>query len=495
MKLRSGCIPNRMLDQEASSRIWPLDTPPKRKNCISKRCVFIDDEAQVDEDSNNIEDDTNFTETNVHVEDLHYNNEDDSDDSGQEEGDGGEEKKHSRHLGKQVSLSLMKDVLNQFYVKKQTPPPQVPLCRLVVHEAVRSARDDNEWLISSFDSSANLETMGHFLMYIGDSRGDVMHVTTTDLENWGPLWRQRNDEFECKLGKEWQELKNKKFLVWDGNHRLKTWWKRIRDKYVNNIKYHVSVHCQFLEVTKAKEAELLLALDTSNAREWAKVEMTVETRYYHGASPWYNTPCRFISQLVWKNEFNAFMSKEIAKVDALGLNDLERRKWLDKATKVEEDWLKDRGYKYLSIANPLNGSKKESNEYVEGVLEESVPQVSHEDTLVTIESGSQATPLANNALNKGKVPTKPPGTSTIPNTSSMPATTPSRAPSTSSLPAASPSMTPSSMAFPTLSLMHTTSFVAESSLGHEVWERRHVTQSVGLQYQTVIDVLLVDVIK
>ncbi|MCO5609523.1 hypothetical protein L7F22_063751 [Adiantum nelumboides] len=421
MKLRSGCIPNRMLDQEASSRIRPLDTPPKRKNRISKRCVFIDDEAQVDEDSNNIEDDTNFTETNVHVEDLHYNNEYDSDDSGQEEGDGGEKKKHSRHLGKQVSLGLMKDVLSQFYVKKQTLPFPIPLCRLVVHEAVRFARDDNEWLISSFDSSAYLETMGHFLVSVGDSREDVMHVTTTDLENWGPLWRQRNDEFERKLEKEWQELKIKKFL----------------------------------------------------------------------------------------NEFNAFMSKEIAKVDAVGLNDLEKKKRLDKATKVEEERLKDRGYKYLSIANPLNGDeffkllfgikwddpgfKKESNEYVEGVLEESVPQVSHEGTLVTIESDSQATPLANNALDRGKGPTQPPGTTTVPNASSMIATTPSRAPSTSSLPAASPFTTPSSMAVPTSSLMHTTSFVAESSLGREVWERKHVTRSVGLQYQTVIDVLLVDI--
>ncbi|MCO5582542.1 hypothetical protein L7F22_036439 [Adiantum nelumboides] len=720
MKLRSGCIPYKMLDQEASSRIRPLDTPLKRKNCISKRCVFIDDKAQVDENSNNIEDDTNFIETNVHVEDLHYNNEDDSDDSGQEEGDGGEEKKHSRHLGKQVSLGLMKDVQSQFYVKKQTLPPLVPLCRLVVHEAVRFARDGNEWLISSFDSFAYLETMGHFLVSVEDSRGDVMHVTATDLENWGPLWRQRNDEFERKLGKEWQELKNKKFLVWDGNQRLKTWWKRIKDKYVDNIEYHVSVRCQFLEVTKAKEAKLLLALDTSNAisrthvtpniahevyvfqkfgltnkesildqltpdmREWAKVEMTVETRYYHGASPRYNTPCGLISQLVWKDEFNAFMSKEIAKVDALGLNDLERKKRLDKATKVEEQRLKDRGYKYLSIANPLNGDefckllfgikwddpacmqafthlmdtvrssdtsekmpklmfsakrviyrwivqcveeqvldakpmfttewinvgdentmyspslverrltsweanfcprwldylvivipkqeielrerfKKENNEYVEGVLEESVSQVSHEGTLVTIESGSQATPLANsaldkdkgpteppgtstvpstssmpattpsrepstsslpmaspsttpssmvvptsslmhttsfvaesslgrnNALDKDKGPTEPPGTSTVPSTSSMPTTTPSRAPSTSSLPVDSPSTTPSSMAVPTSSLMHTTSFVAESSLGREVWERMTITRSSGLQYQPVIDVLLVDV--
>lgn len=36
---------------------------------------------------------------------------------------------------------------------------------------------------------------------------------------------------------------------------------------------------------------------------------------------------------------------------------MERKKRLEKVTKVEEDRLKDRGYKYLSIANPQNGEE------------------------------------------------------------------------------------------------------------------------------------------
>ena len=51
------------------------------------------------------------------------------------------------------------------------------------------------------------------------------------------------------------------------------------------------------------------------------------------------------------------MSKETAKLHALGLNEVEKKKRLDKATKVEEERLKDRGYKYLSIADPLNGDE------------------------------------------------------------------------------------------------------------------------------------------
>ena len=169
-----------------------------------------------------------IAETNMHVED----NEGNSGGSDQEGDIGGEKKKHSKHLGKQISLGLMKDVLSQFYVKKRTLPSLVPLCRLVAHETVRFARDDTEWLISSFDNASYVETMGHFLVSVRDSRGDTMPVTAADLEDWGPLWRARNDEFEKALGKEWQELKGMKFLVYDGNHRLKTWWKRIKDSKI-----------------------------------------------------------------------------------------------------------------------------------------------------------------------------------------------------------------------------------------------------------------------
>lgn len=39
---------------------------------------------------------------------------------------------------------------------------------------------------------------------------------------------------------------------------------------------------------------------TPDQRQWAEVEMKIESRYYHGVPPWYNTPCGLIAQLVWK---------------------------------------------------------------------------------------------------------------------------------------------------------------------------------------------------
>ncbi len=63
-----------------------------------------------------------------------------------------------------------------------------------------------------------------------------------------------------------------------------------------NIAHEVYMFQKFGVANK----ESILDRLTPDMREWAKVEMTVETRYYHGDAPWYNTPCGIISQLVWK---------------------------------------------------------------------------------------------------------------------------------------------------------------------------------------------------
>ncbi len=225
--------------------------------------------------------------------DIPHEEGDSREESGDSENEDNERSKHKRQFGKKVPLGLMKDVLGQFYVKRKSPPPLVPLCRLVPHEAVRFASDTASWLVSTFDTAAYVETMGVFLVSLAGPSGSTMPVTNQNLEEWGPIWTQKHLEFERSLNKEWQDLKGKKFLVWDGNHRLKTWMKRIKDRtftyfsswlmeffwygfliysfkywnveYAESREYHSCVHCQFIEVDKTKEGELLLALDTTNA--------------------------------------------------------------------------------------------------------------------------------------------------------------------------------------------------------------------------------------
>ena len=55
MKLRSGLASRRRRDvQEASSRVVSMSTPQKRTKLKVKCCPLIDDEAMVEEDSNNL---------------------------------------------------------------------------------------------------------------------------------------------------------------------------------------------------------------------------------------------------------------------------------------------------------------------------------------------------------------------------------------------------------------------------------------------------------
>ncbi|MCO5564708.1 hypothetical protein L7F22_018375, partial [Adiantum nelumboides] len=114
--------------------------------------------------------------------------------------------------------------------------------------------------------------------------------------------------------------------------------------------------CMFQKFGIANKASILARL-TREDRKWAEIEMTVESRLYQGVSPSYNSPCVLISQLVWKDDFNAFISKKTSKLKALGVDNVDFERRLQKATKQEEARLKDRGYKFLTIANLAHGEE------------------------------------------------------------------------------------------------------------------------------------------
>ncbi|KAI5055043.1 hypothetical protein GOP47_0030188, partial [Adiantum capillus-veneris] len=327
MKLRSGSLPKVTFEQEASSRVMSLATPLTKRGRLQKRCIYVDDEAEVEEDSNNLNDVTEATGTNVEEQgEIPHEKDDSQEESSDSENEDNQRAKHKRQFGKKVPLGLMKDVLGQFYVKRRSVPPLVPLCRLVPHEAVRFASDSASWLVSTFDTAAYVETMGVFLVSLAGPSGSTMPVTTQNLEEWGPIWTQKHLDFERSLNKEWQDLKGRKFLVWDGNHRLKTWMKRIKDLYADSPEYHSCVRCQFIEVDKAKEGELLLALDTTNAISRA--------------------------HLVWKDEFNTFISNETAKIKGKGLPEHETKKKIDAA-------IRDKLYCLTSSKIPSDRKKLE----------------------------------------------------------------------------------------------------------------------------------------
>ncbi|MCO5587510.1 hypothetical protein L7F22_041459 [Adiantum nelumboides] len=204
MKLRSGSLPRITFDEEASSCVIPLATPPTKRGRSQNLCVYVDDEAEVEEDSNILNDAIEATRTNVEEqEDIPRVESDSQEESSSGDDEDSQRSKHKRQFGKKIPLGLMKDVLGQFYVKRQSPPPLVPFCCLVPHEAVRFALDLASWLVSAFDTTTYVETMGVFLVsLVGPS--DILFF---------PRWFMHCKEDKIlssipSVTKEWIDLKD-----------------------------------------------------------------------------------------------------------------------------------------------------------------------------------------------------------------------------------------------------------------------------------------------
>ena len=93
----------------------------------------------------------------------------------------------------------------------------------------------------------------------------VFYVTTTDeareslefmeeeIEKWDPLWKEQNDIFNASVSSqpELRFLKNLKFYVCNGNHRLIMWMRYITKKHSKDKEWHYAVDSIVLD-TKAR---------------------------------------------------------------------------------------------------------------------------------------------------------------------------------------------------------------------------------------------------
>lgn len=136
-----------------------------------------------------------------------------------------------RHYGKVIQTDVLQDVIASLRVCKSTPPPPVPLCRLVVNESIRLVQKNISDLGYGFRMNGYLKELGTFLVSIKKANEPELEVSDLDLQEWGPIWRSINAGFEEEVlrSDEWSHLSNKKFIVWDGNHRVQAWMEKIRE--------------------------------------------------------------------------------------------------------------------------------------------------------------------------------------------------------------------------------------------------------------------------
>lgn len=138
---------------------------------------------------------------------------------------------HPRLLGKLIHTEVLQDTIQAFRTKCATPPPMIPLCRLVVNEAIRTVSEHISDLGYRFRTSGYLPEQGKFMVSVPRDWESEHEVTSFDEAAWGPIWCRVNREFEDELLNlpEWKHLSNKKFIVWDGNHRCKSWMARVKE--------------------------------------------------------------------------------------------------------------------------------------------------------------------------------------------------------------------------------------------------------------------------
>ena len=114
---------------------------------------------------------------------------------------------------------------------------QIPLCRMVPMPMVRPTMScDLDYLEHEF-SKGYRDGAAVFYVTTTDEAGESSKFTEEDIEKWDPLWKEQNDIFNANVSSqlELRFLKNLKFYVCDGNHRLIAWMRYITKKHSKDM--------------------------------------------------------------------------------------------------------------------------------------------------------------------------------------------------------------------------------------------------------------------
>lgn len=84
-------------------------------------------------------------------------------------------------------------------------------------------------------------------------------VTEDIIASWSQHWVTKNNEFELFLlaDPDLRKFSKKMFHVWDGNHRLQSWFLFINSEHTNDLAWHFCVDCNMLELNGDVVAALI----------------------------------------------------------------------------------------------------------------------------------------------------------------------------------------------------------------------------------------------
>eukprot|EP00249_Psilotum_nudum_P036666 c8326_g1_i1 orf=3-452(-) len=149
--------------------------------------------------------------------------------------------------------------MERLRIKRPTPPPLIPLCRMYCHDSVRQVRPRRSTLKKTFISDGYLEEKGSFVLSLNGTSGVTIPVTNEIISSWDPLWQDVNTKFEdsLTLNEAWRDFKHQMFLCWDGNHRAQAWMEVINETFRFDMAKHIQVRASFISIAPTDEIPLI----------------------------------------------------------------------------------------------------------------------------------------------------------------------------------------------------------------------------------------------
>ena len=136
---------------------------------------------------------------------------------------------------------------------KKTFRLSIPLCKMVAMPMVRPTFSCGIQFLKREFIGGYRDGATVFYVSTTNEAGDSLQFTKEEMDEWSPPWKRKNAEFEDILEADpaLKYLKNSKFFVCGGNHKLLAWMNVISRMHADNYEKHYAVDSILLN-TKGK---------------------------------------------------------------------------------------------------------------------------------------------------------------------------------------------------------------------------------------------------
>ena len=135
-------------------------------------------------------------------------------------------------------------IIDQLRMKlKEKLRLKIPLCRLRALPLVHPINEvDVQHLENEF---VNGYQDGDCVLYVAlyNNHKDSLAVSDDIKDSWDDHWKATSNRFDARLlaDSDLAHMVRKMFYVWEGNHRLTTWWRHINKFHADEVKWHMPV--------------------------------------------------------------------------------------------------------------------------------------------------------------------------------------------------------------------------------------------------------------